>query len=61
MTVSLRDVIPGLNSEWKVTEHMSQSPQTQLWSLEADIASAVGDASTFRDIEIGRPWGAYLR
>ncbi|PWI73367.1 glycoside hydrolase family 36 protein [Purpureocillium lilacinum] len=61
MTVSLRDVIPGLNSEWKVTEHMSQSPQTQLWSLEADIASAVGDASTFKDIEIGRPWGAYLR
>ncbi|KAJ6442933.1 glycoside hydrolase family 36 protein [Purpureocillium lavendulum] len=58
---SLHDVIPDLSSAWKVKEHMSQAPQTKLWSLEADIANANGDASTFRDIDVGTPWGAYLR
>ncbi|POR32716.1 Putative galactinol--sucrose galactosyltransferase 6 [Tolypocladium paradoxum] len=58
---TLQDLIPDLNGEWTVSSRMSQSPQTQLWSLEVTIPPADGDTSTFTDVEIGTPWGSYLR
>ena len=61
MVISLRDAIMGLNLEWAVTEHMSQAPRTQLWSLKTIIKKADGDTSTFKDLDIGTPWGTYLR
>jgi hypothetical protein len=58
---ALEDAIPNLNSAWKITSLLSQSPGTTLWSLEANVGAAVGDESTFADIELGTPWGGFLR
>ena len=58
---TLRSLIPDLNEDWKVSSHISQSPQSQLWTLEVTIPPAEGDASMFKDIEIGTPWSSYLR
>ncbi|KND91250.1 putative galactinol--sucrose galactosyltransferase 6 [Tolypocladium ophioglossoides CBS 100239] len=57
----LQDLIPDLDGEWKVSSRMSQSSQTQLWTLEVTIPPADGDTSTFKDIEIGTPWFAIVR
>lgn len=57
----LKLCIPDLNSEWKVSSRVSQSPGTQLWSLGCSLSASSGNASTFRDVEIGTPWGSFLR
>ncbi|PNY24554.1 galactinol-sucrose galactosyltransferase 6, partial [Tolypocladium capitatum] len=56
----LPTIIPDLDGEWKVSSCMSQSSQSQLWTLEVTIPRAYGDTSTFKDVEIGTPWGSYL-
>lgn len=58
---NLSDLIPGLNTAWKVSSRMSQAPKTQLWSLEAEVPPAKNDLSSFTDIQIGTPWGSFLR
>lgn len=58
---TLQNLIPDLDGEWKVSSRMSQSPRTQLWTLEVTIPPADGDTPTFKYIEIGTPWGSYLR
>lgn len=58
---NLSDLIPGLNTAWKVSSRMSQAPKTQLWSLEAEVPPAENDLSSFTDIQIGTPWGSFLR
>ncbi|KAK6717835.1 hypothetical protein SNK05_001012 [Fusarium graminearum] len=58
---NLSDLIPNINSDWTIKSHISQSPGTSLWSLEAVIASANGDDSTYRDITIGTPFGTFAR
>lgn len=57
----LAGLIPGLNTAWKVASRMSQAPKTQLWSLEAVVSPAENDLSSYTDIQIGRPWGSFLR
>ncbi|KAF7562970.1 hypothetical protein G7046_g1137 [Stylonectria norvegica] len=57
----LPDLIPDLSSQWKVSSCMSQSPGTSLWALETLVPPAKEDESTFVDIEIGTPWGSFLR
>ncbi|KAH6609328.1 glycoside hydrolase family 36 protein [Trichoderma cornu-damae] len=57
----LIDLIPGLNTAWKATSRMSQAPKTQLWSLETTVPPGRDDLSSFTDIEIGTPWGSFLR
>jgi hypothetical protein len=57
----LSDYITNLNKEWTVAERLSQSPQSRLWSLESSIPPADGDVPTYKDIEIGTPWGSFLR
>lgn len=58
---NLADLIPGLNTAWKVASRMSQAPKTQLWSLEAVVPPAENDLSSYTDIQIGTPWGSFLR
>ncbi|KAG6008760.1 hypothetical protein E4U21_003958 [Claviceps maximensis] len=53
--------IPDLNSEWTVTSETSQSPGTRLWSLRCPIDGSVGNDSFVRAVEIGTPWGLFLR
>ncbi|KAM0504148.1 hypothetical protein ACHAP8_002553 [Fusarium lateritium] len=57
---SLSDLIPDINyKDWTIKSQLSQSPRTSLWSLEAAIASANQDDSTYRDISIGTPFGTF--
>ncbi|KAI1129240.1 raffinose synthase Sip1 [Nemania abortiva] len=57
----LSDIIQGLNPELKVKSIASQAPRTQLWTIEAAVAPADNDASTYTDVELGIPWGGFLR
>ncbi|KAI0474025.1 glycoside hydrolase family 36 protein [Xylariaceae sp. FL0804] len=57
----LSDVICRLNPELRVRSVASQAPRTRLWTVEAAIGAA-GDAhSAFADVELGVPWGSFLR
>lgn len=57
----LSDLIPDLNTGWKVSSCVSQSPETRVWALESPIPRANGDDSTYKDIVVGTPWGSFLR
>lgn len=57
----LSKLIPALNNTWKVSSRMSQTPKTQLWSLECMIGAAESNKSLCTDIEIGTPWGSFMR
>lgn len=57
----LLELIPDLNPEWTVSSRVSQSPGTLLWALETQISPVKEDNSTYRDVEIGTPWGSFLR
>jgi hypothetical protein len=57
----LRPWIPDLNTEWHVSSHTSQSPGTQLWSLDCAIPSSAGKKSAVREIGLGTPWGSFTR
>lgn len=57
----LIDLILGLDPAWKVTSRMSQAPKTQLWSLETVVPPGENDLSSFTDIQLGTPWGSFLR
>ncbi|KAG5939423.1 hypothetical protein E4U53_007811 [Claviceps sorghi] len=53
--------IPDLDSEWAVTPEISQSPGTRLWSLRCLINGSAGKDSSVRTVEVGTPWGSFLR
>lgn len=57
----LADLIYGLDPAWKVTSRMSQAPKTQLWSLETAVPPGENDLSSYTDVELGTPWGSFLR
>lgn len=48
---------PGI----KVKPTQSQCPGTRLWTIEAHAEAAKGDDSTFTDVNLGVPWGGFLR
>lgn len=55
---SLVDLSPG----WDVTECLSQTPRTQLWSLRGNVPSEDGhDGTPSHDICIGAPRAPFLR
>ncbi|KAI1774806.1 glycoside hydrolase family 36 protein [Hypoxylon cercidicola] len=58
---SLSDIIHGLNPDLKVRASASQTPRTQLWTINANIGPAQDDRSAYTDIELGTPWGGPLR
>ena len=58
---SLQDYIPDLDSTWAVTSRISQSPGTQLWSLECSSPAATGQQSAYHSVSIGTPWGSFKR
>lgn len=55
------DIIHGLDPSVKVKSAPSQCPGTQLWTFEATVRGADGDTSSSSDIELGLPWGGFLR
>lgn len=57
----LPDLIDHLNTDLKWKSHMSQSPGTRLWSIEASVDGAKNDTSTYADVPVGFPWGRFLR
>lgn len=58
---NLGDIIHGLNSELSVKTAASQTPNTQLWTVKADVSPAQEDRSAYADVELGTPWGGALR
>ncbi|KAI8961968.1 glycoside hydrolase family 36 protein [Daldinia sp. FL1419] len=58
---SLSNVIHGLNPELAVKAAESQTPNTQLWTVSADVNPARDDHSAYADVELGVPWGGALR
>ncbi|KAK4097948.1 glycoside hydrolase family 36 protein [Parathielavia hyrcaniae] len=57
----LPDMIQDLNTDFRWQSHMSQSPGTRLWSIEATVDGANEDQSAFVDLPLGIPWGRFLR
>ena len=57
----LPDLIHDLNPDLKWRAHMSQTPGTRLWSIEAGVEGAKGDKSSYADVPLGIPWGSFLR
>ncbi|GAW21232.1 hypothetical protein ANO14919_107500 [Xylariales sp. No.14919] len=60
-TDDLSTIIQGLNPELNVRSVASQTPRTQLWTIEATVAPASGGVSTYVDVELGTPWGGFVR
>jgi len=58
---NLGDIIKDLNPALKIKSHVSQSPRTQLWTIETTVKGADGYYSSLEDIDLGRPWGDFLR
>ena len=57
----LSDYIKDLNPKLLSRSLMSQSPRTKLWSLEASVPKAGEEKSSFVHLDIGIPWGSFLR
>lgn len=57
----LSHIIQGLNSELKVRAVASQTPRTQLWTIEAVVGPSNDGISAYTDIELGTPWGSFAR
>ncbi|GAB1310561.1 Raffinose synthase Sip1 [Madurella fahalii] len=57
----LPDLIQHLNPDLKLKSHLSQSPGTRLWSIEAAVDGAKDDESAYAEVPIGIPWGRFLR
>jgi hypothetical protein len=57
----LSDVIQGLNPALKVSSVASQTPRTQLWTIEAAAGPACDAESAYTDVELGNPWGSFIR
>lgn len=55
------EILKGYDSEITVNPCRSQSPGTRLWTVEANVDAAQGDDSTYKDINLGLPWGGFLR
>lgn len=54
-------ILKGHDTELKVTSCRSQCPGTKLWAVEANVGAAHGDDSTYKDFNLGLPWGGFLR
>ncbi|KAI0190911.1 raffinose synthase Sip1 [Xylaria flabelliformis] len=57
----LSSVIQGLNPELKVRSVSSQTPRTRLWTIQAAVTPASNDRSAYANIELGIPWGGFVR
>lgn len=57
----LPDLIRQLNPDLTWKSHMSQCPNTQLWSIQAFVPGTTGESSAFVEVPLGTPWGKFLR
>lgn len=57
----LSHVISGLNPQLAVKSVLSQAPRTELWTIEAVVAAASPQASSYADVTLGTPWGGSFR
>ncbi|ROW14847.1 hypothetical protein VPNG_03820 [Cytospora leucostoma] len=54
-------ILQGHDPNLTVKSIQSQCPGTRLWALKATVQGATGDDSTFADINLGLPWGGFLK
>lgn len=55
------NILKGHDTDIKVKSCQSQCPGTRLWALEASVEPAQGEDSTYADVNLGTPWGGFLR
>ncbi|KAH8682208.1 raffinose synthase Sip1 [Xylariales sp. PMI_506] len=55
------DVVKDLNPDLKVSSALSQCPGTELWTIQAPVLASDGEESTYADLQLGLPWGGFLR
>lgn len=55
------EILQGYDSQIHVRSTQSQCPGTRLWTVEAHAEPAKGEDSTFTDVNLGVPWGGFLR
>lgn len=55
------EILRGYDSDIKVHACRSQSPGTRLWAVEASVDAAQGEDSSYKDFNLGLPWGGFLR
>lgn len=54
-------ILKGHDTGINVKSCQSQCPNTRLWALEVTVDAAQGDESTYSDVNLGTPWGGFLR
>lgn len=54
-------ILQGYDSGLRVKPTQSQCPGTRLWTIEAHAEAAKGEESTYTDVNLGVPWGGFLR
>lgn len=54
-------ILKGYDTSIQVKPAQSQCPGTRLWTIEASVEAAKGDDSAFTDVNLGVPWGGFLR
>ncbi|KAK5632632.1 hypothetical protein RRF57_008346 [Xylaria bambusicola] len=57
----LSEIIQDLNPELNIRSVASQTPRTQLWTVEAVVGPSCDGVSAYADIELGIPWGGFER
>ncbi|KAL2271316.1 hypothetical protein VTJ83DRAFT_687 [Remersonia thermophila] len=57
----LPDLIHDCNPALRWRRHLSQTPRTRLWSVEAPVDAARHDVSAVAEVPFGFPWGRFLR
>lgn len=54
-------ILKGYDTDIKVKPCQSQCPGTRLWALEASVDAVQADESTYAYLNLGIPWGGFLR
>ncbi|KAH9906133.1 glycoside hydrolase family 36 protein [Xylariomycetidae sp. FL2044] len=57
----ISDVIQEMDPDLKVKSASSQTPHTQLWTIEASVIPSGQTHSTYCRKRLGKPWGEFLR
>jgi hypothetical protein len=55
------DIFNHLDPGIRVRSTMSQSPATELWTLEVGVGPAHGEGAGSADFRLGKPWGHWSR
>lgn len=56
-----QSILKGYDTDIQIKSCQSQCPGTRLWALETSIEPAQDQDSTYANVNLGTPWGGFLR